>query len=160
MTAIGMFLAVVLFILGLVGTFLPVLPGAPLIWLGMSIYGILTGFSRLHLPFYLMQGVAVLITFLIDYIATAYGTKRYGGSSAAIWGSIIGALVGPIFLGLPGLIIGPFLGALIGELTKGRPFERAFRSAFGTLIGLAGSLLLKLGIEVLMIIWFFRVALS
>ncbi|NPV53797.1 MAG: DUF456 family protein [Firmicutes bacterium] len=155
MAAIGMFLAIILFILGLAGTVLPVLPGAPLIWLGILIYGLFTGFAKLSLLFYLGQGLAVLLTVLVDYAGTAYGARRYGGSRAAIWGSAAGISVAPIFMGVPGFIIGPFLGAFIAEALAGRPINPAFRAAFGTLIGLVGSTILKLGIEIGMIVWFY-----
>lgn len=152
---IGMIIAIILFLLGLAGTVLPALPGAPLIWLGMFVYGLFTGFARIRFVFLLLQGVAVGLTFLIDYAGTAYGAKRYGGSIAAIRGSAIGLLLGPLVMGFPGIIIGPFVGALIAEILKGATLERSFRSAFGTLVGLAGATLLKLGIEIVMIIWFF-----
>lgn len=155
MATIGMIIAIILFILGMAGTILPVLPGAPLIWIGMLVYGLFTGFAKLPFPFYLGQGLAVLITFLIDYAGTAYGAKRYGGSPAAAWGSAIGILVAPFLIGLPGIIIGPFLGAFIAELLRGRPPQASFRVAFGTLVGLIGATLLKLGIQAAMIGWFF-----
>ncbi|NLG79118.1 MAG: DUF456 domain-containing protein [Firmicutes bacterium] len=160
MAVIGMILAILLFILGLAGTVLPVLPGAPLIWLGMLVYGLFTGFAKLTVGFYVWQGVAVVVTVLIDYAATAYGTKRYGGSSAAIYGSIAGLLIGPFILGPLGFVIGPFAGALLGELVKGKRAEAAFRAAFGTLIGIVGGTLLKFAVEIGMIVWFFWVLLS
>ncbi|MDI7247871.1 MAG: DUF456 domain-containing protein [Bacillota bacterium] len=161
MAAIGMILAILLFILGLAGTVLPVLPGAPLIWLGMLIYGLFTRFADLSVGFYVWQGVAVAVTLLIDYAATAYGTKRYGGSSAAVYGSIAGLLIGPFILGPIGIVIGPFAGAFIGELVQARRgAEAAFRAAFGTLIGVVGGTLLKLAVEIGMIVGFLWVVLS
>lgn len=159
MAVIGMILAILLFILGLAGTVLPVLPGAPLVWLGMLVYGLFTGFAKLTAGFYVGQGVAVALTLLIDYAATAYGTKRYGGSAAAIYGSIAGIIIGPFILGPLGLAVGPFGGALIGELTRGKRPEAAFRAAFGTLIGLVGGAVLKFAVGVGMIVWFFWIIL-
>jgi len=154
---IGMILAILLFILGLAGTVLPALPGAPLIWLGMLVYGLFTRFATLTFGFYVWQAVAVVVTLLIDYVATAYGTKRYGGSSAAIYGSIAGLIVGPFVLGPIGIVIGPFAGALGGELLKGTRGGDAFRAAFGTLIGILGGTLLKFAVEIGMIVGFFWV---
>ncbi|MGE5584561.1 MAG: DUF456 domain-containing protein [Bacillota bacterium] len=160
MAAIGMILAILLFILGLAGTVLPVLPGAPLIWLGMLIYGLFTRFAHLPVGFYVWQGVAVAVTLLIDYAATAYGTKRYGGSSAAIRGSIAGLVISPFILGPIGIVIGPFAGAFIGELLQGKRAEAAFRAAFGTLIGVVGGTLLKFTVEIGMVVGFFWVLLG
>ena len=92
-----------------------------------------------------------MLTFLIDYIASAYGTKKYGGSRAAVLGSILGLFLGPLLLGPPGLIFGPFLGAFLMELLKGKAMEQSLQAAFGTLLGLLGGTILKLVIEAVMI---------
>ena len=160
MAAIGMILAVILFLLGLAGTALPILPGAPLVWLGMLVYGLFTGFAKLTAGFYVWQAVAVALTLVIDYAATAYGARRYGGSSAAIYGSLAGLVIGPLILGPIGFVIGPFAGALMGELATGKRLQGAFRAAFGTLVGMIGGTLLKVAVELVMIVWFFVVVLS
>lgn len=157
MGILGMIIAVVLFLLGLAGTVLPVLPGAPLIWLGMLVYGLFTGFKTLSWLFFLGQGVAVAITLALDYLATAYGAKRYGASNAAIWGAVIGLAVGAFF-GPGGIIIGPFAGAAVAEMLRGRDASHALRVGWGTLLGLIGGTALKLLIEIGMIIWFFVAA--
>ena len=158
MSATGMAIAVILFILGILGTFMPALPGSPLIWLGMLLYGFFTEFQGFSLTFYLGQAVAVLATMIVDYTATAYGTKKYGGSPAAVWGGILGVIIGPFVLGPLGFVIGPFLGAFALEVLTGRQTEKAFQAAFGTLVGLLGGTILKLTIAAVMIIWFFWVA--
>ena len=147
---------VILFILGILGIVLPLLPGAALIWAGMLLYGMLTGFSGLNFAFYLLQGLAVVLTWGIDYLATALGTRYSGGSKTAVWGAVLGLVLGLIFLGPAGIIFGPFLGALAGELLRGTPTDKALRSSLGALIGVAGGLVLKLIIAAAMIFWFFQ----
>lgn len=146
----------ILFFLGLLGTVLPLLPGAALIWAGMLLYGFLTGFSGLSMGFYVLQGLAVVLVWGIDYLTTAIGTRYAGGSRAAIWGAALGLLLGLITMGPAGIIFGPFLGALAGELISGAPTEKALRSSLGALVGLFGGLVLKLIIEGAMIFWFFQ----
>ncbi len=155
MSIIGMILAVVFFIAGVAGTVLPALPGAPLIWLGMFLYGLTVNFNNLPWTFFFGQGLAVALIFFVDYIAGAWGVKRYGGSKEAVWGSIIGGLLGLVLLGPFGLIFGPFIGAVAGELYLKNTLEKAFRVGVGTLIGFMGGFLLKLAIEIVMIVWFF-----
>ena len=144
-----------LFLIGLAGTVIPGLPGAPLILLGMLIYGYLESFVHLTWTFYLVQGLAVAIIFLLDYLANVWGVKRYGGSRAAVWGSIIGSILGLIFLGPLGIILGPFLGAVAGELLSHQSIKQAVRAGWGTVIGFLGGLFLKLAVEAAMIAWFF-----
>ena len=40
------------------GTFAPVLPGSPLIWLGMLIFGFMTGFEKIELGLFSTAGAA------------------------------------------------------------------------------------------------------
>lgn len=155
MEILGMTLAVILFIAGLAGTFLPVVPGAPLIWFGMLIYGITTGFANLSWSFFVLQALAVVLIFFVDYAANIWGVKKYGGSRNAVWGSIAGLFLGVILMGPPGIIFGPFIGALAGELVSQKPLNEAVKSGIGSLVGLIGSIAFKLVLEVGMIVWFF-----
>ena len=147
---------IILFCLGIIGTILPLLPGVTLIWIGMLLYGILTGFQNLTPGFYILQGLAAFLVMSIDYMATALGTKHFGGSRTAMWGAALGLLLGLIILGPLGIIFGPFLGTLLGEMLKGIPPEKALRSSFGALLGLLGGIILKLSIEIVMIYVFFQ----
>ena len=151
---------IILFILGVLGTVVPLLPGAALIWVGMLLYGFLTGFDGLGFTFYLFQGLAVFLFWGVDYFATALGTRYSGGSRAAIWGAALGLLLGFVTMGPAGIIFGPFIGALVGEMINGAPAEKALRSSLGALVGLLGGLVIKLSIEAVMIYWFFKQILS
>ncbi len=153
-------LTMIIFLAGIVGTMLPVMPGPVLIWLGMLVYGLFTGFENLSFYFFFLQGLAALLVMAVDYAATAVGTKKFGGSRISIWGAVIGLFAGIILLGPIGLVFGPFLGALAGELLTGLPPEKAIRSSMGALVGLLGGLFIKLSIEAVMIYWFFRALLS
>ncbi|NLM46400.1 MAG: DUF456 domain-containing protein [Firmicutes bacterium] len=156
MAGFALLLAVVCFLLGLAGTFLPVLPGAILIYAGMLVYGLLTRFASLDATFFLLQGLALLLVFIIDFLAAAAGTKRFGGGKAAAWGAALGTLAGVIFFGPFGLLAGPFLGAVAAEIIFGKKTtDQAVRAGFGTLLGLVGGTLLKLFVEIMMIVYFF-----
>ncbi|MCL5057655.1 MAG: DUF456 domain-containing protein [Actinobacteria bacterium] len=155
MTFLGFVLAVLFFAAGLAGTILPALPGAPLIWLGMLVFGLIAGFERLTLWFFIGQALAVGLVFFIDYAAAVWGVRRYGGSRFAVWGSLAGLVLGIILLGPLGIVFGPFVGAVTGELIVQKPFATAVRSGMGTILGMAGGMVLKLMVEAGMIIWFF-----
>ena len=152
---VALVLAVILFIMGLIGTVLPVLPGVLLIYAGMVLYGVLTGFAGLDTMFFILQGMAVVLVFSLDYLATAAGSRRFGGSKYAAWGAALGTLLGILLLGPFGILVGPFLGAVTAEIIRGKDPQQAVRIGFGTLVGLLGGTILKLGIEGLMIVWFF-----
>jgi uncharacterized protein YqgC (DUF456 family) len=130
-------------ILGIFGSFLPVLPGPSISWVGLA----LLYFTKAVPANYWILGIALLVTVIIsvlDYVIPAKGTKRFGGSSYGIWGTNIGLIVG-ILAPVPfGFIIGPFVGALIGELIYDfKDHNRALKAAAGSFIGFLASSFMK-----------------
>jgi uncharacterized protein YqgC (DUF456 family) len=67
MEIIALVLAVLLFLAGLVGTVLPVLPGAILVYAGMLLYGLMTHFKSLNAVFFILQAIVLVLIFLIDF---------------------------------------------------------------------------------------------
>jgi uncharacterized protein YqgC (DUF456 family) len=155
MNGIALGVAIVLFVSGLAGIFLPLLPGTSLVFAGMLIYGFLTGFAGLDLYFFLLQGAAVLVTFGVDYLASATGARLGRGSRYAVGGAILGMLLGLVFLGPLGMVLGPFLGAVAGEVLAGKSIDQAVRAGTGALLGLLAGALIRLGISLAMIAYFF-----
>ncbi len=133
----------ILMIVGLLGSFLPVLPGAPISWLGL-----LCLYATNAVPAnYWMLGITLLITIVIgvlDYVIPAKGTKRFGGSKYGIWGTNIGLVIG-ILAPIPfGFLIGPFVGAFIGEMIyNAKDHKRALKAATGSFIGFLASSFIK-----------------
>ena len=130
-------------ITGLFGSFLPVLPGPSVSWVGLA----LLYFTKAVPANYWILGIALLITVIIsvlDYVIPAKGTKRFGGSSYGIWGTNIGLVVG-ILAPIPfGFLIGPFVGALIGELIYDfKDHNRALKAAAGSFVGFLASSFMK-----------------
>jgi uncharacterized protein YqgC (DUF456 family) len=130
----------VLMIVGIFGSFMPVLPGPSISWIGL----VLLYFTSVVEANYWILGITFLTTVAIsvlDYVIPSKGTKKFGGSSYGIWGTNIGLIVG-IFAPIPfGFIIGPFVGAFIGELLYDyKDHSSAFKAAAGSFLGfLAGS---------------------
>jgi uncharacterized protein len=130
-------------ILGIFGSFLPVLPGPSISWFGL----VLLYFTNAVPINYWILGITFLIMLVVsilDYTIPAQGTKRFGGSSYGIWGTNIGLIVG-IFAPIPfGFIIGPFLGAFIGELFyDSKNHQRALKAATGSFLGFLASSFMK-----------------
>jgi uncharacterized protein len=130
-------------IVGVFGSFMPVLPGPSISWLGL----VLLYFTNAVPTNYWVLGITFLITLaisILDYIIPAKGTKKFGGSSYGIWGTNIGLIVG-IFAPIPfGFIIGPFIGAFIGELLYDhKDHSRALKAATGSFIGFLTSSFIK-----------------
>jgi len=130
-------------VIGIFGSFLPVLPGPSISWVGI----VLLYLTKAVPANYWILGISLLITVVLtvlDYIIPAKGTKKFGGSSYGIWGTNIGLIIG-IFAPIPlGFIIGPFVGAFIGELIYDyKDHKRALKAATGSLLGFLASSFMK-----------------
>lgn len=150
---IALIIASLFFLAGLAGTLLPGMPGPPLIWAGMLLYGLITGFENLDALFLIAQAALALLVMGVDYLFSALGSKVFGGSKASLWGAALGLLVGLFFFPY-GIFLGPFLGAAAAELLTRRKSRQAFRSGVGATLGFWGALPVKLTIEAVMIAWF------
>jgi uncharacterized protein YqgC (DUF456 family) len=137
--------AVLLGVIGLLGLVLPVLPGAPILFAGLVLGAWADDFAYVGAQTLIVLGVMALLTYLVDFAATALGAKRVGASTRAIWGAMLGGLVGVIF-GLPGLLLGPFVGAVAGELSLQRDLKSAGRAGLGASLGLALGAAAKLAL--------------
>ena len=150
-------ITIILFILGLLGTLLPFLPGPLLIWLGVFIFAWADGFVTVDITHLVGQGILVGIVFAVDWVSSFIGVKRAGGSRAALIGAAAGLPVGLIILGPLGIIIGPLAGAFLIEFISRGDLEKAFRVSIGSLIGFLGGTFFKVVVGVVMIVWFFLV---
>jgi uncharacterized protein len=138
-------LAGLLVFTGLAGSILPALPGVPLVFGGLLLAAWADDFQRVSWVVLVILGLMTVLSFAIDFAATAMGAKRVGASKLAIVGALIGTL-GGFVLGLPGLIFGPFVGAVTGEMLTHGEMQRATRAGFATWVGLVFGTLTKLAL--------------
>ena len=138
-------LAGLLVLTGLAGSVLPALPGVPLVFGGLVLAAWADDFQRVSWVVLVILGLLTVMSFAIDFAATALGAKRVGASKLAIVGALIGTL-GGFVLGLPGLIFGPFVGAVAGEMLTHGEMQKATRAGFATWIGLIFGTLTKLAL--------------
>lgn len=152
-------LGFVLMLTGILGSFLPVLPGPPVSWVGL----LLLYLTRAVPDDWWFLGITLAIALLVvavDYIIPVVGTKRYGGSKAGMIGTTVGLLVAIVFpvLGLAGIIIWPFIGAVVGEIANKSDQRSALKAAFGSFIGFLTGTFLKFLVAVIFLGLFIRKA--
>src|ERR1700741_241100 len=109
---------------GVVGTVVPVVPGAVLILLGACLGGWIDDWTRVSWWTLGTLGVLTVISVIVDFVAGSVGAKRLGASRLAMTGAALGTLAG-VFTGFWGLLFMPFVGAAIGEYVSMRNVERA-----------------------------------
>jgi len=135
---------------GIAGTVLPMLPGVPMIFIGLWLGAWIDGYQRVGVFTLVLLGVLVALSLVIDFAASALGAKRVGASPRAISGALIGSVVG-LFFGLPGLLLGPFVGAVLGELSMQRSVGQATKVGIATWLGLLFGTLAKLALACTMV---------
>ena len=143
-------LAIALIVIGLAGLVLPALPGPPLLFAGLLFAAWAEDFVYIGAGTLTALGILTVVAYLVDFIAGAFGAKRYGASNRAVIGAAIGAIVG-IFFGLAGVLLGPFVGAVIGELSTQRGLHAASRAGVGATLGLIIGAAAKLAIGFTMV---------
>ena len=143
-------LAVLLVLVGIAGTILPALPGAPLVGIGLVLAAWADRFEKVGWFPLVVIGVLTILTLVVDFLATMMGAKRVGASGLALFGAALGTVAG-LFFGLPGVILGPFVGAVLGEYLARRNHEQAVKVGVGTWIGLLLGTAGKLALIFMMI---------
>jgi hypothetical protein len=132
------------------GLVFPALPGAPVLFVGLVVAAWAEDFTQVGTVTLIVLGVMALLMYLLDFLASAFGAKRFGASPRAIIGATIGAVVG-IFFGIPGILLGPFIGAVLGELTAHSDLRTAGRAGVGATVGLALGVAAKLALALAMV---------
>lgn len=145
-------LAGIFVIVGFVGSVLPVLPGAPLSYIGILLLH-LTDKVQFSTDFLILWLVIIILVQLLDYFVPIWGTKKFGGSKRGVWGSTLGLIVG-MFIGPWGIVLGPFVGALLCELSENKSTKEAMRAAFGSFVGLLLGTISKLIVAGFMIYYY------
>lgn len=123
-----------LLVIGFLGTFVPVLPGAPLAWAGLLL-AYFSSYNTISLALLIACGIVAVVVSVLDNIFPVMMTKKTGGSKAGTIGATLGLIVG-FFVGPLGIIAGPFVGAFIGEIIhNSNDTGRALKAAWGAFLG-------------------------
>ena len=133
MITLILIISFILLIIGILGSFLPVLPGPPISFVAFLLLHFFDVY-KFSIPELTVWGILAGLIVLLDFYLPIWTTKKFGGTKYGQWGATIGVIAG-IFFGGIGVIIGPFVGALIGELLGGMDHKGSLKSAFGAFVG-------------------------
>jgi uncharacterized protein YqgC (DUF456 family) len=140
--------------LGIIGSFLPVLPGPLTGWFGLLLLHT-TKIIPMDWTFLGITLALAILIFILDYFIPAIGTKRFGGTKYGVYGTTIGLIIG-LLSPIPfGMLLGAFFGAFIGELIyDGKDTNRALKASFGAFLGFLASATIKFSIATVYFIFF------
>ena len=150
MNAVADWLFVIIWLVGLLGTFVPVLPATLIILAGTLVHELLVRFSEVPRSIWITLILLTVLVFVVDNAAGLVGAKRYGASRQGVWGSFIGGLAGIFILPPIGVFVLPLVGAFLGELASGKSQDTALKGAWGVVVGMLGGMLGKFLIHLVM----------
>ena len=136
-------LSLIFLFLGLLGVFLPIIPGPFFSFLAILLLQFFTSYS-FNTDYLIILGLlAIIITFL-DYWLQVYSVRYFGGGKSSTIGVILGIILGIFFIPPIGVRVGPFIGAYLGALLESDfDFLNSFKVAGGALIGFLCGTILK-----------------
>jgi uncharacterized protein YqgC (DUF456 family) len=135
-TTLIQIVCIILLILGILGTFIPVLPGLLLSLAGVLIYKFGTD-APLSMVYVWIFVFLTIMSVILNYVIPARTNRKYGGTRWGSVGSVVGTIAGLLFIPIPfGFLIGMFLGVFIGELLHdASDKKKAWNSTKGAFIG-------------------------
>ena len=122
--------AVFAMVLGVVLAFIPILPGALIVWAIGIVSAFADQFDRITPPAAILMTVIMVASVSSDLWLPLLGVKTSGLSCLGAIGSLIGGLLGTFFIPIPiiGTLIGTVLGALAIEYVALREKAKALRA--------------------------------
>ena len=96
MSALFVTLAILLVLVGILGTVIPGLPGAVLVLADLLWLAWLDGFDRLGPSTIILLVILTIAFHAIDLLATTVGARRFGASRRAVGGAFVGTIVGVV----------------------------------------------------------------
>lgn len=153
MDVVWWFVAIVVMAAGLLGTVLPVVPGAAIILAGAILHRVMVGPEKgMEWPGFAALAVLALASYGLDILSGYFGAKYFGATRWGVAGAVIGAIIG-LFTGFVMLLVAPIIGAIAGELLAGKRLIKAGKAGWGTLLGNLAGMIGKLAIGLAMVCW-------
>ena len=143
-----------LFFMGIVGSFIPIIPDILPLWLGVITFKLSPLQGELGSVFWLLLILITIFNIMADFFSNAYFVRKAGGTKLTILAAVVGLIIGMIILPPIGIILGPFIAVLAIELSNRNDFEQALKVALATFTALVGSGIIKVILQLIIIFWF------
>ncbi len=141
--------------LGIVGVFLPVLPGCLLILASAFLWAWADGFQSIGWPTLAALAGLTVVAEGASYLTQVLGARRAGATWKGVLAASVGAVVGLLVFSLPGAVIGAIGALLVVDYRQHQgDIRQAGKLTLGVLLGYAASYATQLAIALVMIIVF------
>ena len=138
-------------LVGLIGVFVPILPGLLLIWAATLLWAI----SEDGTVRWLVLGISTLLlagSFVLKYVIPARNVQKSGAPTATLLVGLAGAIVGFFVIPVVGFIVGGVVGILLAEYVRLRSLAPAGRSTMAAIVGVGIGVLIELFAGIAMIL--------
>lgn len=143
------------FVIGLLGTILPVIPGLIIVWLASLYYAaVVVGFDAFSPWVFALLTIIALVAGTSNIWLAALGAKTTGASWRTLGVGFIGSIAGTFLLPIPlvGTIVGYAAGLVLSEYVRQGELRPAVKAAFGGMVGWGISTVVEFVGGVLMIL--------
>lgn len=142
------------FLVGLVGSVVPMVPGVLVVWVGVLVHKLWVGEGSVSWGIFWVLSGMMVVAQVVDFLCTYMGAKWFGATWRGVVGGVVGLVAG-MFVVFPGILVGPVVGAVVGELMGGRRVGEAGKAGVGAAVGGLMAFVVKLGIVFFMIGYFY-----
>jgi len=159
--SLALLIVVVAFGVGLLGSFVPILPGTLIVWGAVLFYAWpVDGFATFSPWVFVLITVVGLVAGTADIWLPLLGAKKTGASWRTLAVGLIGGIAGTFLLPLPifGTVIGYGAGILLAEYIRHGAWRPAWRATLGGVVGWGLSAAVELVGAIIMILLFFTQA--
>ena len=115
-------------LLGIIGCFVPIIPGPPISYGALLVFHFFSSYNIDENTLWIWALIVIAVT-VFDLWIQIYGVKKFGGTKKAVNGSIIGLIIGIVLFPPIGIIIGPFLGSFIGAKMDDQDVNKALKNS-------------------------------
>ena len=147
---------IILCLVGIIGSFVPVIPGPITSWFGILILN-LTNAVPFNFKFVLITFLIAVLVLVVDFITPIYGVKKLGGSYGGQIGASLGLLIGIFIIGPLGIFFGPLIGAVAGEMLNNKDFKKSIKPAIGSILGTLTGIVLKFCVTMTFFIFYLSI---
>ena len=147
-------ITIIAIVIGIAGCIVPIIPGIPLAFVAILLYGWYDGFANITGKFLLLLAGLTLLSIVMDYILILLGNRMMGSTKYSAYGAMIGMFIGFFVIPPLGIILFCFLGAMLAEYIVQKDHIRALKAAVGATIGFLSGIVFKLFVGLFMLIYF------
>jgi len=134
-------------LLGLFGLVIPIFPGNLVIWIGVLLYGLVTGFDSRAIWFFVSITLLTIAAFSADNILMGAKAKQAGAAWSSLGISLVAAIIASLLLTpLAGLVAAPLFLFLAEYFRNQKDGKLAWKITRELMIGYGWAFIIRFGL--------------